>query len=239
MKRSTFLILAFLAVLACRNRQDPALLGSWTTPIPGMEPFRYGFTLNADGSAASINSATLQYKKWTTKGNILVLEGESIGNRASSTVSDSFRLVKDAGGKTTLQTADGRSLEMTDTATVAGLVKDHNTSYCFSNTQTPDVAELSYRRSGNVIIGSLAYQISGKDRNFGTLKGTISGDTLSADYTFSSEGTESIREVVMLRKGEGWQEGVGEVVVEGNKARFKDKSAISFKGFALDRKDCQ
>ena len=34
----------------------------------------------------------------------------------------------------------------------------------------------------------MLYQLKEKDRNDGTLQGTINGDTLIADYTFSSEG---------------------------------------------------
>lgn len=49
------------------------LLGSWVEPIPGNEKEFQGFTLNSDGTAKSINMATLQYQKWRFKDGQLIL----------------------------------------------------------------------------------------------------------------------------------------------------------------------
>jgi hypothetical protein len=47
----------------------------------------------------------------------------------------------------------------------------------------------------------LTYLFFEKDKNNGTLVGQMVGDTLRANYTFMSEGKESSRDIVFLRKG--------------------------------------
>ncbi len=60
------------------------LIGSWVEPIPGMENEVQGFTLNADGTASSVNMATLVYMKWRLENEKLILTAKSIGNRTTS-----------------------------------------------------------------------------------------------------------------------------------------------------------
>lgn len=60
---------------------DPkSIIGSWEEPIPGQTGRYQGYRLNKDGSASSINMATLEVNRWTIKGDILTLYGDSIGN---------------------------------------------------------------------------------------------------------------------------------------------------------------
>lgn len=74
---------------------QPALTleGSWVEPVPGMEEQTQGFTLNEDGTAVSINMATLQYQEWTASGDTLVLTGKSIGNGQTIDVADTLIIV--------------------------------------------------------------------------------------------------------------------------------------------------
>lgn len=71
------------------------LVASWTQPNPINDKEVQGFELKEDGTAASINMATLQTKKWWVEGDKLFLEQESIGNGTSSidTVSYTFEVV--------------------------------------------------------------------------------------------------------------------------------------------------
>jgi hypothetical protein len=57
------------------------LIGSWVEPNPINEKEVQGITLNEDGTAESINMATLLYKKWWQQNDELVLVSESIGNK--------------------------------------------------------------------------------------------------------------------------------------------------------------
>ena len=74
---------------------QPALTleGSWVEPVPGMEEQTQGFTLNEDGTAVSINMATLQYQEWSASGDTLVLTGKSIGNGQTIDMTDTLLIV--------------------------------------------------------------------------------------------------------------------------------------------------
>ncbi len=62
---------------------------------------------------------------------------------------------------------------------------------CYTYLQNGDTIRLKMTTSGNTFAGSLLYQLKEKDRNKGNLQGTIYGDTLVGEYTFSSEGMQS------------------------------------------------
>lgn len=73
--------------------QNTYLLGSWIEPIPGNEKEFQGFTLNGDGTAESINMATLQYQKWQLKNGKLILTAKSIGNKTSSVGEEIYTII--------------------------------------------------------------------------------------------------------------------------------------------------
>jgi len=56
-----------------------------------------------------------------------------------------------------------------------------------------DTIRLNLTQQGTDVSGPLAYLLTEKDSNTGTLSGQMRGDTLIADYTFQSEGEESVR----------------------------------------------
>lgn len=70
------------------------LLGSWVEPNPINEKEVQGFIINGDGTAESINMATLLYKKWWKESDKLVLVSESIGNGSSGTDTIEYEIVK-------------------------------------------------------------------------------------------------------------------------------------------------
>ena len=78
MKKIYLAFFAALALTACTA--GPSLEGNWVQPIPGMEGQTQGFSLFTDGSAQSINMATLLYETWSANGNELTLSGQSLGN---------------------------------------------------------------------------------------------------------------------------------------------------------------
>lgn len=73
--------------------QKTYLLGSWIEPIPGNKKEFQGFTLNSDGTAKSINMATLQYQKWQYKDGKLILTSKSIGNKTSSVGEEVYTVI--------------------------------------------------------------------------------------------------------------------------------------------------
>lgn len=93
MKPTKLLTAVFgLAALTACNNYD--IEGSWVEPVPGIAGMQQGFTLEAGGSASSINMATLQYEKWEKKGDMLILSGKSIGNRQSIDFTDTLTIEK-------------------------------------------------------------------------------------------------------------------------------------------------
>ena len=53
-------VLGMVALTACNNA---SIEGSWVEPVPGMPGMQQGFVLDGDGSASSINMATLKYAR--------------------------------------------------------------------------------------------------------------------------------------------------------------------------------
>lgn len=73
-----------------------------------------------------------------------------------------------------------------------------------------DTIQLRIAMNDSSVTGSLIYKIYEKDSNKGRIEGTMHGDTLIANYTFQSEGTESVRKVAFLIKDGSATEGFGE-----------------------------
>ena len=100
---------------------------------------------------------------------------------------------------------------------------------CYASRLNGNIVALSFNvNSHQEVNGKLSYNITGKDRNEGTLIGNMKGDTLVADYTFTSEGVSSVREVVFLQKDGTLIEGYGDVVDANDKVSFKDKAKLKF-----------
>ena len=70
------------------------LVGSWVQPIPGNEKEMQGFMLKNDGTAQSINMATMLYKNWMYEPGKLTLVSESVGNKTSSVDTIKYVIVK-------------------------------------------------------------------------------------------------------------------------------------------------
>ncbi|MCX2679846.1 lipocalin family protein [Galbibacter sp. EGI 63066] len=69
------------------------LIGSWVQLNPIDEKEVQGFTLKNDGTAESINMATLVYKKWWIEKGKFVLVAESIGSGSSSIDTTKYEIV--------------------------------------------------------------------------------------------------------------------------------------------------
>ncbi|UII20988.1 hypothetical protein [Fulvivirga ligni] len=90
--------------------------------------------------------------------------------------------------------------------------------------------------------GTLTYNFFEKDDNTGTVKGELHGDSLLLmDYTHNSEGQESVRQVAFIINSDGsLTEAHGEMINEGEKLIFKDKSQLNSEhSFTLRKKDCE
>ena len=120
--------------------------------------------------------------------------------------------------------------EQTKQATVAQPVDSASAvgPQCYAFTTAQDTVRLTLQTTRPAVTGELTYQYFEKDRNRGTIRGTLHGDTLRADYTFQSEGRESVREVAFLRRGAGWVEGYGDMAEQAGRLVFKQPAALRF-----------
>ena len=107
-------------------------------------------------------------------------------------------------------------------------VKTTQTETCYQHTKDSSTIKLNVTINDNMITGNLTYDYYQKDKSKGTIKGQLKSDTLFADYTFMSEGVESVREVVFIKTANGWIEGYGEIDDKEGKVVFKNRNKITF-----------
>ncbi|ATP57166.1 hypothetical protein CPT03_12135 [Pedobacter ginsengisoli] len=109
MKRNALLGVMLVVVTSCtqtskQNAQGDGqyetennknlLIGSWVEPNPINKNEVQGVTISNDGTAKSINMATLVYKKWWKEDGKLILVAESIGNGSSSLDTTKYEIIK-------------------------------------------------------------------------------------------------------------------------------------------------
>jgi len=70
------------------------LVGSWVERNPIHEKEFQGMTLRDDGTAESINMATLLYKKWWIEQDSLVLVYQSIGNKVTFVDTTKYEIIR-------------------------------------------------------------------------------------------------------------------------------------------------
>ncbi len=111
---------------------------------------------------------------------------------------------------------------------------------CYDYFSNKDSVSLHITITGKTVSGELSYKIFEKDQNRGSLQGEMHGDTLLAEYTFISEGIESIREVAFLKKENSLAEGYGEAEEKDGKLVFKNAGALNFSNTVILKKsDCR
>ncbi len=111
---------------------------------------------------------------------------------------------------------------------------------CYELVQNKDTVKMQLKTNGINVDGNLEYLLNEKDKNIGKFSGIMKGDTLIADYTFMSEGKNSVREEIFLKRGDFLVKGNGEIVEKGNKQCYADHGAVTFdSGMQLSRVDCK
>ena len=110
---------------------------------------------------------------------------------------------------------------------------------CYLYTVNKDTFQLAITAvNKDDVEGSIMYNFYEKDDSKGTFNGHFDGDILKGDYTFQSEGSTSIREVIFKKTQTGFVEGTGEVTVVNNKAVFSQPGSISYEnGIAFTRSE--
>ena len=97
---------------------------------------------------------------------------------------------------------------------------------CYVFDDGKNIVSLEITENDEEIKGNLTYALYEKDKNSGKFTGKFNDGILIADYTFQSEGKESIRQVAFKVEGDKLIEGYGDLNDEGT--AFKDISNIQF-----------
>ena len=97
---------------------------------------------------------------------------------------------------------------------------------CYVFDDGKNIVSLEITENKEEIKGNLTYTLYEKDKNSGKFTGKFKDGILIADYTFQSEGKESIRQVAFKAEGDKLIEGYGELNDEDT--AFKNISNIQF-----------
>jgi len=237
--KKIFLGIIFLNVLfvSC-TKESGSISGSWTTPMEDQPQHQHGFTLKDEGTATSINLDNKAYEKWEKFGDRLILSGKSKQSTNAEKFNDTLKIIS-VNDSVMIVKANGKEVTYKKTSAPDKLVSDFENYDCYTYTTKKDTAFLHINTANGIITGDLSYQFFEKDRNNGIVSGKIIGDTLFADYTFSSEGQKSVREIIMIKKGSDLIEGFGEVEESNGKMKFTNRSKLNFKkGLTFKKINC-
>ena len=98
---------------------------------------------------------------------------------------------------------------------------------CYVATTGGDVYTLHIiSQEGEIVSGTLDFNNFQKDSSHGTLVGTYRNSILLGDYSFTSEGTDSVMQIVFKRVGDNFVRGYGPLDTTGT--RFSDLSQITY-----------
>lgn len=107
-------------------------------------------------------------------------------------------------------------------------VKTLTGTNCFAYTKNNDTILLEMNVKNGIIAGKLIYNLYEKDKNTGEVDGILRNDTLLANYTYMSEGTRSVRQIIFLVKGNILVQGSGSMKEQNGRFIFTDKKDINF-----------
>lgn len=117
--------------------------------------------------------------------------------------------------------------------------KKSSSTNCYIHTTKNDTVSLKVIRDGETVTGTLIYNFWERDKNTGTIKGKMKDNVLIADYTFMSEGMESVRQVAFKLEGKNFTEGYGDILLNDS-VNFQNVNALDFPGtIKLTETDCR
>ena len=132
-------------------------------------------------------------------------------------------------GAIALLSACTKKTENIDTVT-STVINTNQTDFSglYSYQQNGDTITLQLTVDGNKANGNLLYALSEKDRNSGSFAGEIKDGILLANYTFSSEGILSERQIAFKLTNSSAIEGYGEVEEINEKMVFKNPANLEY-----------
>ena len=121
------------------------------------------------------------------------------------------------------------------------LISDNSIIGCYVAYLAKDVYNLKIlSQSGEQVEGELEFNNFEKDSSKGTFKGTYKNGIILADYTFQSEGTLSVAQVIFKKTADGFVRGYGDVDLATG-THFVDLNNITYDSsviFKFSKEDC-
>lgn len=112
--------------------------------------------------------------------------------------------------------------------TVAADTMQITETNCYEYINANDTIDLKIKNDGGAVTGTLVYNLYQKDKNKGTIKGSMEGDILIAEYSFMSEGVMSTRQVAFKKENNFMAEGYGPMIEKDNKMIFSNADSLSY-----------
>lgn len=100
--------------------------------------------------------------------------------------------------------------------------------HCYSYIRNNDTIILKTIDVNGSMTGTLEYYLYQKDKNRGTIQGKLKDGLLIADYTFISEGVQSVRQVAFKQSGTSFVQGFGETLDDNGKIIFRNIDSVNF-----------
>lgn len=107
------------------------------------------------------------------------------------------------------------------------IVTEDSIKGCYIARLSKDVYTLTIlSQNGESFEGKLSFKNFEKDSSSGIFNGTYKDGILLGDYSFQSEGTNSVMQVIFKKSGNGFVRGYGDTIQEGT--RFADLNKIIY-----------
>lgn len=111
---------------------------------------------------------------------------------------------------------------------------------CYVANLAKDVYTLEVQSESNgEFNGTLEFDNFEKDSSSGTFNGTYSNGILLGDYSFASEGTNSVMQVAFKKTEGGFMRGFGPVNTEDNKVTFTDVNQLAYQSPVFEYVSCR
>jgi len=99
---------------------------------------------------------------------------------------------------------------------------------CYQMTMRRDSGWLNITVNDTVVTGDLNYNLYEKDKNTGIIKGVVRDNMIYADYTFQSEGTTSVREVIFKISDDTLIQAFGDLTEKNGKIVFTNTNDLQY-----------
>lgn len=111
-------------------------------------------------------------------------------------------------------------------------------SGCYMQVLKRDSFAASLQQQGNLVTGRMTFNNYEKDASSGTVSGKIEADILKLNYTFMSEGMNSVMEVYFRYKDGMLYRGTGDMGNKGDTAYFTNPARVTYEDEGLKKTDC-